>query len=119
MIASMPPTTASRPYFVSISRKRRSPVFTAAIWARKSPIARSGSRTLVRMIETSSSLMTPLRYIFTIGICRPSEKMSVVAPSSVPPTSGQCAMQQENATSSPSQNTGTVNVMWLRWLPVM
>ncbi len=45
--------------------------------------------------------------------------MSVVAPDSVPPTSGQCAMQQEKATSSPSWNTGTVKVMWLRWLPVM
>ena len=47
MIASMPPSTASRPYLPIISRKRRSPVFTAAIWARKSPIARSGRRTLV------------------------------------------------------------------------
>ena len=45
--------------------------------------------------------------------------MSVVEPDSVPPTSGQCAMQQEKPTSSPSWNTGTVKVMWLRWLPVM
>ena len=41
--------------------KRFSPVFTAAIWARKSPIARSGRRTLMRMIEISSSFGTPLR----------------------------------------------------------
>src|SRR6266540_628522 len=59
MIASMPPSTASRPYFWIISRKRRSPVLTAATWARKSPMARSGRRTLVRMIEMSSSFHAP------------------------------------------------------------
>ena len=41
--------------------KRRSPVFTAAIWARKSPIARSGRRTFILMIAISSSFGTPLR----------------------------------------------------------
>ncbi len=45
--------------------------------------------------------------------------MSVVTPSSVPPTSAQCAMQVENATISPSWKIGTEKVMWLRWLPVM
>jgi hypothetical protein len=45
--------------------------------------------------------------------------MSVVMPSSVPPTSGQCAMQPENATNRPSWKIGTEKVMWLRWLPVM
>ena len=45
--------------------------------------------------------------------------MSVVPSTSVPPTSGQCAMQHEKPTSSPSWKIGTVKVMWLRWLPVM
>ncbi len=45
--------------------------------------------------------------------------MSVVPSIRVPPTSGQCAMQQENATSSSSWKIGTVNVMWLRCEPVM
>ena len=54
-----------------------------------------------------------------MGICSPSEKMSVVPSMMVPPTSGQCAMQQEKPTSSSSWNTGTVKVMWLRCEPVM
>ena len=45
--------------------------------------------------------------------------MSVVPSCSVPPTSGQCAMQHEKPISSPSWNTGTVNVMWLRCEPVV
>ena len=45
--------------------------------------------------------------------------MSVVMPSSVPPISGQCAMQTAKPTSVPSSNTGIEKVRWLRWLPVM
>ena len=45
--------------------------------------------------------------------------MSVVPSMIVPPTSGQCAMQHEKATSSPSWKIGTENVMWLRCEPVI
>ena len=70
-------------------------------------------------LDFTTGLFTADGDTVSIGICRPSEKISVVAPSRVPPTSGQCAMQQENATTSPSWKIGTVKVMWLRWLPVM
>ena len=49
----------------------------------------------------------------------PSEKMSVVMPPSTPPTSSQCAMQQEKPASLPLWKIGSVKVKWLRWLPVV
>ena len=97
MIAAMPPSTASRPYFPIILRKRRSPVRTAAIWPE---VAHGAFRQTHIDLDDGDELLfgTPARQIFTIGICR-LEKISVVALSRVPPTSGQCAMQQENNTT--------------------
>ena len=63
-------------------------------------------------------LTTPRSWYFRIGICSPSEKMSVVMPPSMPPMSSQCAMQHEKPTSSPLWKIGKVKVTWLRWLPV-
>ena len=50
-----------------------SPVFTAATCARRSPIARSGMRTFMRMTRRISSFGSPFFHALTIGICRPSE----------------------------------------------
>ena len=67
----------------------------------------------------SLEVIVPRSWYFKIGICRPSEKISVVMPPNVPPMSIQCAMQQANPTSSPRSKIGSVNVTWFKWLPVM
>ena len=82
-------------------------------------MARGGRRTFMRMMSTRSWLTLPRSWYFTIGIWMPSEKMSVVMPPSTPPTSSQCAMQQEKPASLPLWKIGRVKVKWLRWLPVM
>jgi hypothetical protein len=43
------------------------------ICARRSPMARSGMRTFMRMMSTRSRFTTPRFWYFTIGICSPSE----------------------------------------------
>ena len=48
-------------------------IFTAVICARRSPMARSGILTFMRMMSTRSWFTTPARAYFTIGIWRPSE----------------------------------------------
>ena len=78
--------------------------------ARMSPIARSGTRTLARMIEVISGFSLPARKIFTNGNCSPSEKISRVTPPNCPPMSCQCAIEQENAISSPSLKIGKVKI---------
>ena len=80
---------------------------------------RSGRRMFMRMMSARSWLISPRRYIFSMGICTPSEKMSLVMPSSVPPISAQCAMQAEKPMIAPPSKIGTTKVMWLRWLPVV
>ncbi len=87
---------------------RRSPVRIADSWARKSPIARDGTRTLALMMSVISVFSTPARKCLTNGSCSPSEKISRVMPPNCPPISCQCAIDEENATSSPSLKIGSV-----------
>jgi len=73
-------------------------------------MARLGSRTFWRMMSRSVSFTTPRSLSFMIGICSPSENMSVLMPPSMPPMSSQCAMQQEKPTSVPWWKIGSVSV---------
>ena len=77
LMAAMASTRVAVPYFAAISCVRRTPVIQADTCAWMSPMVRSGSRELYRMMLKMSSLASPSRYSLLAGKNRPSWYMSV------------------------------------------
>ena len=71
-ISSESGSRRSKPNSSMNSSRRSPPTAPPAIWAWKSPMTSSGTRTLARIMVSSARLILPPSYSFMIGMKSPS-----------------------------------------------
>ena len=92
-----------------MSMRRRAPVSLALTSDRRSPLTSMGLRELARMIDSSSSLITPALRSFKCGMSVPSSKEELaLADIPTPPTSMTWQVEAKIATGFLLKKTGVI-----------